>query len=114
MLLFDRFGNQPDLVSAGAFRNIDQYSYILKRQGRIALDKHNVLIAILENILKTLAEVVNSHRLLIDADFPAGINRHDNRPLKDVLVLFLVLVRLGNKRVQTLRALGRDGHEDNQ
>src|SRR5690242_5329423 len=114
LLGLDRLRNQPDLVGASSLGNVNHFSHVLERQFRVSLDEHDVVIPVFEDVHQPLPQIANGYRLLIDADGALRVDGHYNRSLDHILPGLLVLVRLGDKRVQPLGCQGRDDHENNQ
>src|SRR5213082_1950098 len=85
--LFQRLGNQPDLVDARALGNVDDLRHLAKRQAGITRDEHHPIVARLEDVLQTRAEHAEIDRVLVDPDPALGIDRDHDRPVDYFLVL---------------------------
>src|SRR6516165_6022619 len=63
---FDLGGNQSDLIDTCGMRDVNYLGYLIKRQIRIRLDKHDLFGAGLENVVQTTFQIVPRHVVLID------------------------------------------------
>src|SRR5437660_12159541 len=66
------FGDDADLLDAGAFGSIDDVDDVLVAQRPRTGDEHRLVFALLVDVAKALFQLLNRDILLVDGDVPIG------------------------------------------
>src|SRR5437762_746554 len=110
--LLHAFGDDPDLLHAGALGGIDHVDDVAVAQRAVAVDEHRLVLAVLEDGAQPLFEFRERDVLVIDGDLLVRtVHQHDLADRR------LIHRRVGLGRqvdVETLLRQRQRGHEDDE